>query len=134
MNVSMSDISIQNLVPESLRDCPSESFLQSLASHDNLFSSLKQKAINEGCVLRYVGSVTATSCEASLKSFPNDHPFASLKGSDNIISFKTKRFPQGLIVQGAGGTTLLLINIAGAAVTAYGMYTDVLKISGAFVV
>ncbi|KAJ3127807.1 Homoserine dehydrogenase [Physocladia obscura] len=47
------------------------------------------------------------------------HPFASLKGSDNIIAFTTKRFPNPLIVQGAG---------AGAAVTAFGVFSDILKI------
>jgi len=51
--------------------------------------------------------------------FPKSHPFASLKGSDNIISFTTKRFPNPLIVQGAG---------AGADVTAFGIFSDLWKI------
>ena len=52
--------------------------------------------------------------------YAGSHPFASLKGSDNIIAFTTKRFPNPLIIQGAG---------AGAAVTAFGMFSDVLKIA-----
>jgi homoserine dehydrogenase len=56
-----------------------------------------------------------------LFSYPKDHPFAQLKGTDNIIAFYTERFsPQPLIIQGAG---------AGAAVTAHGVLSDLLKIS-----
>ena len=49
------------------------------------------------------------------------HPFAtSLGGSDNIIMFHTERYsPRPLIVQGAG---------AGAAVTAMGVMSDLLKL------
>jgi homoserine dehydrogenase len=43
-----------------------------------------------------------------------------LKGSDNIIAFTTKRYPNPLIVQGAG---------AGAAVTASGIFNDLLTIA-----
>jgi len=53
--------------------------------------------------------------------YPVTHPFAtSLGGSDNIISFQTERYsPRPLIVQGAG---------AGAAVTAMGVLSDILKL------
>jgi homoserine dehydrogenase len=115
----MSDISIENLVPASLRDCPSSEFLASLSSHDAHFAALNQAALNDNCVLRYVGSVSSSGYTTSLKRFASDHPFAALKGSGNVICFVTKRFPNGIIVQGAG---------AGAAVTAFGMYADVLKI------
>lgn len=54
-----------------------------------------------------------------LYRYPASHPFASLSGSDNIIKFTTKYFPNGLIIQGAG---------AGAAVTSFGIYSDLLKI------
>jgi homoserine dehydrogenase len=54
-------------------------------------------------------------------SYPIAHPFAQLKGSDNIIAFYTERFsPNPLIIRGSG---------AGAAVTAHGILSDVLKIA-----
>jgi len=55
------------------------------------------------------------------KSYPTSHPFASLKGSDNIIAFTTERFVNPLIIIGAG---------AGDAVTAFGIFSDVLQIYG----
>jgi len=51
---------------------------------------------------------------------PSSHPFSALKGSNNIIAFTTQRFPNLLIIQGAG---------AGAAVTAFGIFSDLFKIS-----
>lgn len=54
-----------------------------------------------------------------LKAFDVSHSFAGLSGSDNIIQIKTKRFPNSIVIQGAG---------AGDDVTAFGMYSDVLKI------
>ena len=53
--------------------------------------------------------------------YPNTHPFAtSLGGSDNIIMFHTERYgARPLVVQGAG---------AGAAVTAMGVMSDLLKL------
>ena len=56
----------------------------------------------------------------SISRIPLSHPFASLKGSDNVIGFTTSRFKSPLIIQGAG---------AGDQVTAYGMVTDLLQIS-----
>ena len=52
--------------------------------------------------------------------YPKTHAFAtSLGGSDNMIMFHTERYsPRPLIVQGAG---------AGAAVTAMGVLSDLLK-------
>jgi homoserine dehydrogenase len=54
--------------------------------------------------------------------YPTSHPFAtSLGGSDNIIMFHSARYsPRPLIVQGAG---------AGAAVTAMGVMSDLLKLA-----
>lgn len=53
--------------------------------------------------------------------YPDTHPFAtSLGGSDNIIMFHTERYgARPLIIQGAG---------AGAAVTAMGVMSDLLKL------
>ena len=54
-----------------------------------------------------------------VSSYPVSHPFANLKGSDNIISLTTKRYPNSLVIQGAG---------AGADVTAAGVFGDLLKV------
>lgn len=54
--------------------------------------------------------------------YPIDHPFATaLGGSDNIIAFTTQRYPnRPLLIQGSG---------AGAAVTAMGVVSDLIKVA-----
>jgi hypothetical protein len=62
---------------------------------------LNTSAQKDNSVLRYVGVVEPKGkSSVSLQKYPSSHPFASLKGSDNIIAFTTKRFPNPLIVQG----------------------------------
>ena len=59
--------------------------------------------------------------DAHLLRYPKGHAFAtSLGGSDNIIAFHTERYgSRPLLVQGSG---------AGAAVTAMGVLSDLLKL------
>ncbi|EIW71019.1 hypothetical protein TREMEDRAFT_37511 [Tremella mesenterica DSM 1558] len=114
----------QSLVPSVLQDANTkEDYLQRLEEGDEYFDKIRKEAENEGMVIRYVGVVDIVEgkVEAKLAKYPKDHAFAtSLKGSDNIISFHTKRYsPRPLIIQGAG---------AGADVTAMGVTSDMLKI------
>ncbi|KAJ3219713.1 Homoserine dehydrogenase [Dinochytrium kinnereticum] len=122
--LTLDTLPIENIVPEALRGVPSsEAFMAQLSSFDDHFRKLNEEAFARGEVLRCVGVVDPMggSC-VKLLGYPFSHPFASLKGSDNIVAFTTRRFPNPLIVQGAG---------AGAAVTAFGMFSDVLKIAEA---
>lgn len=118
--LELSTLAIENLVPDALRTKNTLDFMNDLPKFDAHFAALQDKATAKDCVLRYVGTVNGTKSRAGLEMFPTSHPFASLKGSDNIIAFKTKRFPNGLIVQGSG---------AGDQVTAFGMFSDLLKIA-----
>ncbi|KAJ3045553.1 hypothetical protein HDV00_009210 [Rhizophlyctis rosea] len=122
LNLDLSTLPVENIVPEQLRSIPSASdFMAKLPEFDDHFAQLNESAKKEGAVLRYVGVVDPNgNSSVKLVKYVGSHPFASLKGSDNIIAFTTKRFPNPLIIQGAG---------AGAAVTAFGMFSDVLKIA-----
>ena len=56
-----------------------------------------------------------------LRRYPRAHPFASLSGSDNMLSFSTSRYATNpLIVRGPG---------AGAEVTAGGIFADLLRLA-----
>ena len=83
---------------------------------------MAQAADEAGKVLRFVGvvDVEAGSACVELREYPKKHPFAGTQYADNICAFNTERYtPQPLVVQGPG---------AGAAVTAAGIYADILKI------
>ena len=56
-----------------------------------------EEAAAAGEKLRYVGvvDVKAGTGAVELRRYKEDHPFAQLSGSDNIISFETKRYTEG---------------------------------------
>ncbi|WWC68131.1 uncharacterized protein I206_102053 [Kwoniella pini CBS 10737] len=114
----------QSLVPDVLSNASTkEEYLERLAEGDEYFSKIRDEAKAEGKVVRYVGVIDLKEgkVECKLGKYPIDHAFATaLKGSDNIISFTTKRYsPRPLIIQGSG---------AGADVTAMGVTSDLIKI------
>jgi len=114
---------VQSLIPKELESCTSGGeFLQKLPEFDGQMDSLKAEAAKEGKVVRFVGSIDVPSqaVKVGLEKFDASHPIAALKGSDNIISFYTKRYgSNALIIQGAG---------AGGEVTAMGVTGDFIKV------
>ncbi|KAK5132831.1 hypothetical protein LTR08_008633 [Meristemomyces frigidus] len=114
---------VQSLIPPPLATCTSGSdFLAQLPHHDTQMDDLKASAANQGKVIRFVGSIDVASqtLKVGLESFDVSHPIAALKGSDNIVSFYTKRYGDNpLIIQGAG---------AGGEVTAMGVTADLLRV------
>lgn len=114
----------QSLVPDVLANVTSkEEYLENLEKGDEYFGNLREEAKKEGKVVRYVGVIDIKSgkVECRLEKYDYDHAFATaLKGSDNIVSFHTKRYsPRPLVIQGAG---------AGSDVTAMGCTSDLIKI------
>lgn len=114
---------VQSLIPKELESVSSgDEFLQKLPEFDAQMEETKNAAEKEGKVVRFVGSIDVAKKEVKvgLEKFDRSHPIAGLKGSDNIISFYTKRYgAQPLIIQGAG---------AGGDVTAMGVTADLLKV------
>jgi len=81
--------------------------------------ALKKAAESEGKVLRYIGKLEEGRIHISLEMVGAEHPFFHLSGSDNIIAFTTERYKERpLLVRGPG---------AGAAVTAAGVFADLVK-------
>ncbi|KAG9239445.1 homoserine dehydrogenase-domain-containing protein [Amylocarpus encephaloides] len=113
---------VQSLIPKELESVASgDEFLQKLPEFDSQMEDLKNAAEKEGKVIRFVGSIDVAKkvVKVGLEKFDRSHPIAALKGSDNIISFTTKRYASPLIIQGAG---------AGGDVTAAGVTGDLIKV------
>lgn len=114
---------IHSLIPKQLESVSSaDEYMEKLPNFDSDMENLKNEAAKENKVLRFIGSIDVPNNKVSVEiaKFDFSHPFAALKGSDNVISIKTKRYPNPLIIQGAG---------AGADVTAMGVLGDVIKIA-----
>ena len=114
---------VQSLIPKELESAKSgDEFLEKLPQFDSQMKALKKEAAAQGKVVRFVGSIDVSKKEVKvgLENFDTSHPIAALKGSDNIISFYTKRYGRNpLIIQGAG---------AGGDVTAMGVTGDLIKV------
>jgi len=119
--MELSDIKVENLVPKALQDQPyTETFYSQLTQVDKKLHQRAEDARKRNMVLRYAGVLSKESTRASLQEVPLSNPLAATRSSDNIIAFTTQRYCQTpLIIQGPG---------AGAAVTAMGVFSDILKL------
>ncbi len=118
--VELQDMQIESLVPEALRECSVEDFLEKLSEYDDAMAERVAKVeATEGCRLHYAAKVDVKAgkvgvgllaCEAS-------HPFNNA-GPDNLVAITTNYYTRPLVVQGAG---------AGGDVTATGVLADILQ-------
>jgi aspartokinase/homoserine dehydrogenase 1 len=120
-----SDIEIQNLIPSELRNGSVSEFLQHLEILDEKFEIIKKQQ-KPNHVLRYVGDLSGDLqkekgvLQVKLVSVPKESALGQVKGSDSIIEIYTESYGEKpLVIQGAG---------AGAAVTARGVFGDILRI------
>ena len=115
------DVEIESMLPKACLDAETvDDFYAALKSEDAFFSNLKARAENEDKVLRYIGKLENGKAAITLQMVDGNHPFYTLSGSDNIISFTTDRYKdRPLVVKGPG---------AGAEVTAAGVFADLINV------
>ena len=119
--MELSDIAVENLVPESLREVDVKTFLSKLPDVDASYEKLKKDAESKGNVLRYMAVIENGKVSIELKQVDSQHPFYNLSGSDNMIVFTTERYKTNpLVIKGPG---------AGAEVTAAGVFAEIITIS-----
>ncbi len=121
-----SDIKIQNLIPELLRKGSVNDFMGNLDILNDKFNELKKNQ-KPNHVLRYVGDLHGNLrkekgiLDVKLISVPKESSLGQVQGSDSIIEIYTESYGEHpLVIQGAG---------AGAAVTARGVFGDILRIA-----
>ncbi|KAB7731752.1 bifunctional aspartate kinase/homoserine dehydrogenase I [Rudanella paleaurantiibacter] len=115
------DVTITNLLPQPCLDAPTiDAFFEQLDANNAYFESLLTEAEAKGEKLRYVATFENGKVTIELRSVGADHPFYTLSGADNIISFITERYKdRPLVIKGPG---------AGAEVTASGVFADMVSI------
>lgn len=121
-NIELDEVPIRSLVPSKLEKVSIQEFVDGLSMINEEMAEMYRKADENGEVLRYVGVIDpAGGSRVELRTYPKTHPFAHIRGNDNIVAFTTKRYlNQPLIVQGPG---------AGPEVTAAGVFADLLRLS-----
>lgn len=120
--VELSQVKIEQLLPAALWKAKSvDDFFKKLPQVDKLYAQKMAAAAKSGKVLRYIGRIKEGKCVIELRAVPKNSPFGNLVGGDNMVVFTTKRyFKNPLIVRGPG---------AGPAVTAGGVFADILKVA-----
>ena len=117
------DISIESLVPKQLNGKTTlHQFKHRSKELDVPFQELKEK-LTKTQVLRYVGEfdVTKKTLDVKLIQEEKNTALGQLKGADSVFEIFTESYgEQPIVIQGAG---------AGAAVTARGVFGDILRLS-----
>jgi len=119
--MEIGDIANESFLPaECLATKSVDDFFVSLSKNAAHFNALYKEARSKDCRLKYVAQFENGKASVGLQFIPKDHPFYNLEGKDNIVLFYTDRYvDQPLLIKGAG---------AGAAVTASGIFADVIRI------
>jgi aspartokinase/homoserine dehydrogenase 1 len=122
LRLSLEDVRVESLVPETSIACSADEFLDRLGDVDAAMMTRLESARARDRVLRYVGKVDAGSRLASVgvAEVDRSHPFAHINLTDNVVRFVTARYNESpLVVQGPG---------AGPAVTAAGVFANLLQV------
>jgi bifunctional aspartokinase / homoserine dehydrogenase 1 len=122
MDLSLSDVKVESLVPAGLETGSIDDFLEKLPKYDATMRDRFESAKSRGKVLRYVGRLTADGkATVGLVELDAKHAFANIALTDNVVRFATRRYCNNpLIVQGPG---------AGPEVTAGGVFADLLRLA-----
>jgi aspartokinase/homoserine dehydrogenase 1 len=116
------DISIENILPAPCVKAKTvEEFFVQLEKHNDVFAKRRDEAEKKGKVLRFIAKLENGKATINLEAVDTQHPFYSLSGSDNMISYTTERYKdRPVVIKGPG---------AGAEVTAAGVFADIIRIS-----
>ncbi|MGY0393425.1 aspartate kinase [Bizionia sp. KMM 8389] len=123
LKTEFKQVKIESLVPKTLNGKTSLSQFNARTKElDGSFQNRKKDlAANE--VLRYVGEldVAKQTLEVKLVAANKESPLGQLKGADSLFEIFTESYGESpVVIQGAG---------AGKAVTARGLFSDIIKVS-----
>ena len=119
----LKDIKVESLVPAGAERLPVKEFVARLEDYDEAWQQRLDAARAKGTVLRYRAIVTRRKVQVGLVAVDAASPLGSLDGTDNRFIFTTGRYQKNpLVITGPG---------AGPAVTAGGVFNDVLRLAGA---
>jgi len=117
--MEMEDISNNSFMPESCMVGSVEDFYEAMEKEEAHFKKILDAAKAAGKKLKFVASYDKEKAAVGLQQVDEQSDFYHLYGKDNVVLFYTDRYPeQPLVVKGAG---------AGAAVTASGVFADIIR-------
>ena len=115
------DVERHLFIPEELFSGTLDEFWERLPGLDARFEQERRRLAAERKHWRFVASWKDGRGEVGLREIPQNHPFYTLEGSNNIILITTERYKEyPMLIQGYG---------AGADVTAAGVFADIMSVA-----
>ncbi|HJM08917.1 MAG TPA: bifunctional aspartate kinase/homoserine dehydrogenase I, partial [Gammaproteobacteria bacterium] len=121
LDLNVSDIDVESLVDPEFLPLSINEYLEAMQPQDQAMKDRYLNALENEEKLAYVAQLDQKgNASVSLKNLSNDHPFFSLKGTENIIAIHSDYYSDyPLVLRGPG---------AGREVTASGVFFDLLSI------
>jgi len=117
--MEMEDITCNAFLPAPCMEGSVDDFYVSLEKYEPHFRGLLRDAENKNAKLKFVATFAEGKASVGLQHIQPSSEMYHLYGKDNIVLYFTERYAlQPLVVKGAG---------AGAAVTASGVFADILR-------
>ena len=119
--IEKEEVVINSLIPEKYFNSSVEEFWNTISEMDEAFEK-QRVALEAGKQKwRFVSVLSAGKASVSLQVVDPGHPFYDLEGSNNIVLITSERYNEyPMQIKGYG---------AGAAVTAAGVFADLIKVS-----
>ena len=119
--VDFEEVEKRLFIPEELFDGSLENFWERLPEFDAHFESERQRLERENKHWRFVARWENGKGSVGLEEIDRNHPFYNLEGSNNVLLLTTERYREyPMLIQGYG---------AGAAVTAAGVFADIMRVA-----
>jgi aspartokinase/homoserine dehydrogenase 1 len=120
LHLELGDIVVEPAVPmEDVGHVDQSELIGALEDLDEHFSNRVSEAKAQDSVLRYVGRIEDGSCRVAIEAVPVRKPLGAIRDGENALVLHTHYYqPIPLVLRGYG---------AGAAVTASGVFGDILR-------
>lgn len=119
--IEKDDVKINSFIPAEFFAGSIDEFWRQIPDLDATFEKQRVDLEKKGQKWRFVASFEEGVAQVGLKEIADGHPFYDLEGSNNLIMYRTERYNEfPMLIKGYG---------AGAAVTAAGVFADLIKVS-----
>ncbi len=119
--IEREEVVIRKFIPDEFFEGSIEDFWKNIPNLDAGFEARRKKLAAEHKCWRFVAKYEEGKAEVGLQEVEQGHPFFDLQGSNNLVMFTTERYHEfPMIIKGYG---------AGAAVTAAGVFADIIRVS-----
>ncbi len=120
IRVEQDDVEKNLFIPNDFFEGSLDDFWKKVEGYDAVFEEKRKAVEAEGKHFCFVAKLENGKTSVGLQAVGPTHPFFDLRGSNNLIIINTARYQDPMMIRGYG---------AGAAVTAAGVFADIISIA-----